>query len=437
MRIAFIGCGHVFDYYMSTMWAHPELEICGVFDINESRTNIVGKHYDLHVYQNIETLLNDSRVQIVINLTNIGAHYEITKQALEADKHVYSEKPLTTEVQYTKELFSIAKSRRLVFSGAPCNIFSDSVNTMWKAIIDGAIGKPALVYAELDDSPLHVYDNENSQGPTGAPWPYVEELEQGCTFEHIGYHLVWICAIFGPVTSVTAFSKLLIENKTDTPLSPSDTPDYSVGCLNFANGVTVRITCSIVAPRDHRMRIIGNEGEILADSYSHYQAPVFLERYSKVSLNARKARTLRNQPWLGSLFGVGGNKVKLIRNWKSKAIESAQGNHHSIKQKFISWLRRRETHSQDKMLGIAEMAKSIKQNKPQFLSPDFLMHINEITLIVQRAGSKGTTRVPTTTFKPLTPPQNIIKYDYNYLNEYRLSVLERILEGVVEFFHKK
>ena len=436
MKIAFIGCGHVFDYYMSTMWAHSELEICGVFDINKTRANTVGKHYHLHVYPDVETLLNDSKIQIVVNLTNIGAHYEMTKQALEADKHVYSEKPLTTEIQHTRELFNLAKSRGLVFSGAPCNIYSDSVNTMWKAVIDGAIGKPVLVYAELDDSPLHVYNNENSKGPTGAPWPYVEELEQGCTFEHIGYHLVWICAMFGPVTSVTAFSKVLIENKTNTPLSPADTPDYSVGCLNFANGVTARITCSIVAPRDHRLRIIGEEGEILADSYSHYQAPVFLERYSKVSLNARKARTLRNQPWFGRLFGVGGNRIKLVRSWKSKAIESEQGNRHSIKQRFISWLRRRETHAQDKMLGIAEMAKSIKQNKPQLLTPEFLMHINELTLLVQRAGSKGISTIPTTSFKPLNPPPDIENYPYNYLNKYRLSWAEKILEGVVDFLHK-
>ena len=33
MKIAFVGCGFVFDIYMRTRWAHPELEICGVFDI--------------------------------------------------------------------------------------------------------------------------------------------------------------------------------------------------------------------------------------------------------------------------------------------------------------------------------------------------------------------------------------------------------------------
>src|SRR5262249_1287295 len=160
------------------------------------------------------------------------------------------------------------------------------------------------------------------QSPTGAPWPYVEEFQEGCTFEHVAYHLVWICAMFGPATSVTAFSKSLVPHKTEAPLSPADTPDFSVPCLDFANGVPPRITCSFVAPRDHRLRIIGEEGEICADSYCHDQSPVRLERFSKVSLNARKAYTVRIQPLIGRLFGVGGHRLPLVRHWKSHAVEA-------------------------------------------------------------------------------------------------------------------
>lgn len=229
MKIAFVGCGFVFDIYMRTMWAHPELEVCGIFDIDTPRANTVGQHYGFHVYPDYEVLLADPVVEIVINLTSIGAHYEVTRRALEAGKHVYSEKPLTTEVDQSRELFALAEARGLVFTGAPCNVYSDAVSTLWKAVRDGAIGKPVLVYAELDDSPAHLMNLEKVQSPTGAPWPYIEEFQEGCTFEHVGYHLVWMCAMFGPAASVTAFSKVVIEHKTDTPLSPPDTPDFSVG----------------------------------------------------------------------------------------------------------------------------------------------------------------------------------------------------------------
>jgi predicted dehydrogenase len=438
MKIAFVGCGYVFDTYMRTKWAHPELELCGLFDIDTARLNTVSRHYGFKIYPSYEAVLADPAVEIIVNLTSIRSHYDITKRALLAGKHVYSEKPLTTDFEQTRELFALAQARGLVLTGAPCNLYCDAVSTMWKAVRDGAIGKPALVYAELDDNPAHLMRLETVEGPTGAAFPYVEEFQEGCTVEHVGYHLVWICAMFGPAASVTAFSKNLIERKTDTLLSPADTPDFSVACLNFANGVAARITCSWVAPRDHRLRIIGDKGEICADNSSFDQSPVRLERFSRVSLTARKAHTLRTQPLLGRIFGIGGRRVPLVRRWKSHAVERERGVGHSLKHKVIAWLRRLEKiNAQDKLLGIAEMVRALREGRPQPMTPDFLMHLNELTLLIHRAGPEGITTKPTTSFEAIEPLPDVIVGPRDYRTSYRSRSLERLLLGTVERGHKR
>ena len=61
---------------------------------------------------------------------------------------------------------------------------------------------------------------------------------------------------------------MTIPDKTDRALSPPDTPDFSIACLDFVSGVVGRVTCSIAAPYDHRMRIIGNRGMVHADNVS-------------------------------------------------------------------------------------------------------------------------------------------------------------------------
>lgn len=436
MKIAFVGCGYVFDIYMRTRWAHPELDIRGVYDIDTARSAIVSQHYGFKVYQNYEALLTDPEVAIVINLTSIHSHYDVIKRALNAGKHVYSEKPLTTNLAQTKELFALAKTRGLILTGAPCNLYTDSITTMWKAIRDGAIGKPVLVYAELDDNPAHLMQLEKVQSPLGAPFPYAEELQEGCTVEHIGYHLVWLCAMFGPALSVTAFSKCLVEQKTTAILNPADTPDLSVACLTFANGLAARITCSWVAPRDHSFRIIGEEGEISADNIFHDQAPVYLERFSRVSLTARKSFTVRNQPLLGGLFNIGGRRLNLLRRWKSHAVEAEKGVGYSFKHKLVSWLRRREIYAQDKLLGIAEMARAMQERKPQPMPPDFLIHINELTLKIHRSNSHGITLTPETTFKPVSHPDFIADAP-DYRTSYQPRLLERMFAGIVEVMHKR
>jgi predicted dehydrogenase len=436
MKIAFVGCGYVFDIYMRTRWAHHELDIRGVYDIDTARSAVVSQHYGFKVYQNYEALLADSEVAIVINLTSIHSHYDVIKRALKAGKHVYSEKPLTTDIAQTKELFALAKAKGLILTGAPCNLYSDSITTMWKAIRDGAIGKPVLVYAELDDNPAHLMQLEKIQSPIGAPFPYTEELQEGCTVEHIGYHLVWLCAFFGPALSVTAFSKCLIKQKTKTPLNPADTPDLSVACLTFANGLAARITCSWVAPRDHSFRIIGEEGEISADNVFHDQTPVYLERFSRVSLTARKSHTVRNQPLLGALFNLGGRRLNLLRRWKSHAVEAEKGVGYSFKHKLVSWLRRKEIYAQDKLLGIAEMARAIQEMRPQPMAPDFLMHINELTLKIHQSNAHGATFKPDTTFKPFVQP-DFIGEAPDYRASYQLRLLERMLTGIIEVMHKR
>ena len=437
MKIAYVGCGYVFDIYMRSSWAHPELEVCGIFDVDTARLNTVARHYGFHAYPSYEALLADPAVEIVVNLTSIRSHYDAIKRALEAGKHVYSEKPLTTDLDQTRELFALAQARGLVLTGAPCNLYCDAVSTMWKAVRDGAIGKPVLVYAELDDNPAHLMKIEKVQSPTGAPFPFVEEFQEGCTVEHVGYHLVWICAMFGPAASVTGFSKALIEHKTDTPLSPADTPDFSVGCLNFANGVAARITCSWVAPRDHRLRIIGEKGEICADNAFHDQAPVHLERFSGVSLSARKSYTIRSQPLIGRIFGIGGRRLPLVRRWKSHAVEAERGVGRSLKHKLVSWLRRREIYAQDKLLGIAEMVRAIREDRTQPMPPDFLIHLNELTLLIQRSGPGGIATKPTTSFKPIEPLPDVVDSPHDYRTSYRPRIFERVLVGILETLHKR
>jgi predicted dehydrogenase len=436
-NIAIIGCGYVFDHYMTTAGAHPELNIRGVHDMVRERADIVAKHYGLDVYPDFETLAADPDVQLVLNLTSIEAHYEITKKLLEAGKHVYCEKPLTTELAETRALFDLARELGLVLSSAPCNLFSDTVQTMWKALRDGAIGRPLLVYAEFDDNPIYLMKPESWRSRTGAPWPYLHEYEQGCTFEHVGYHLVWICALLGPAQSVTAFSSVVVPHKTDQHLEPADTPDFSVACVHFASGAVARITCSIAAPADHRMRVIGDEGELNSDTYRHYQSPVYLERFSALSLNARKARSVRTQPLLGRPLGVGGRRVPLIAHWKSHSTKQNHlGGRRSFVHRLIDAIKRKEVGAQDKMLGVAETARSIRNSRPCPLSPDFIMHINELTLAIQRAGSNsGAVRLQTS-FEPLQPMEETLASRHDYKTSWKPGFLARRMEKTIDRLHR-
>lgn len=438
MKIGVIGCGYVFDHYMSTWNRHPGLILKGVSDIDSARRNTVAQAYGIKAYETNDDLLNDDEITIVANFTSIENHYDVTRQALLAGKHVYSEKPLTPNLEQARELFALADERGLRLSCAPSNAMSDTTQTMWKAVRDGAVGDVRIVYAEFDDNVIYKMHPETWASRTGAPWPYIHEYEQGCTFEHVGYHLTWLCSIFGPVESVTAFSKVALPDKTTEPLNPADTPDFSVACLNFRSGVVARVTCSIGVPYDHRMRIIGNIGMLTADTYRHYQCPVHLERFSQLTLNARKSRTVRTNSLVQWLFGVGGRRLQLLRN----PPPGAGGRDTLPKVKWWSpvsvlhHLKRSELGQQDKTIGIAELADAITSNRPSFPPHDFTLHLTELTIAIQNSGIDSKTIKLETSFSPVSPRPETLASTINYANLTQSSKLTRMIDEFLVRMHR-
>ena len=421
LKIGVIGCGYVFDHYMTTLKQHPGIEIAGVYDRDTSRASQVAEYYRINVYPDADALLSDESVSIVANFTSIESHVEVSRAALRAGKHVYSEKPVATTLKEATELVELAQEHGLRFAAAPSNALSATVQTLWKAVEDGAVGDVRMVYAEFDDNPVYLLKPENWRSRSGAPWPYLHEYEMGCTWEHIGYHLTWMCSIFGPVRSVTAFSKATLPDKTDKQLTPDDTPDFSVATLDFASGVVGRITCSIAAPTDHRMRIFGNKGLLEADSYRDYRSPVRLEPFSDVPLKARNLRIVRDSTLLQWFTGVGGAKVPLVDTAPPGGTEPVRprGNF------FTRW-KAAQRGQQDKAIGLAELADAIETDRPHFPDAAFHLHVTEVTLAVQAAGPDGSSKVMQTTFDRPSLPERSRKAAPDYSKIKPVALAERL-----------
>jgi predicted dehydrogenase len=432
MKIGVIGCGYVFDHYMTTLVKHPRLDIAGVTDRNAERAAAVGACYGLHVYDSVDDILADDSIGIIANFTSIESHNAISTAALKAGKHVYSEKPLVTDMKQACALAKLAADKGLRLSCAPSNALSATVQTLWKAVDDGAVGDVRIVYAEFDDNPVYLLQPETWRSRSGAPWPYLHEYEMGCTWEHVGYHLTWMCAIFGPVRAVTAFSKATLPDKTDQPLDPADTPDFSVAALDFASGVVGRITCSIAAPTDHRMRIIGNRGVVSADTYRDYTCPVYLEAFTNLSLKARNARSVRANSLLRALFSVGGRRIPLAETPPPGAasINRMNGSPFSPKD-WLKRLRRAQLGQQDKCIGLAELADAIETDRAHFPSADFTLHLTELTLAIQGAGPDGTRQILTTTFDPLPLPARTAAAAPDYTGWARPAPIPRMIGAVL------
>lgn len=370
-NVAIIGCGYIANQYMSSIIENYDyLNLIGICDKNEEVAKKHSNYFNLKTYPSLTDVLDDKRVDIVVNLTEPENHFEITKSCLEAGKHVYSEKPIGINLTEVKRLFQIAERNHVQLSGAPCTVLSETAQTIWKGIKEKKIGDVKLVYAEIDDGPLHVL-TPMINNKLGIPWPHKKEFHTGCTFEHAAYYLSWLTAFFGPAKRIIPFSTILLPEKDiGGEKLQIHTPDFSCACIEFESGVIARLTNSILAPLNHSLKIIGDEGVITTNECWNYYAPCYLQKYISKDANTYLKAFSKRIKLLSWILGLGRKKLKLVRE-------------KSLKSKILS--NPLKVYHHDFGRGVAEMALSINEKRKNFISPDYLIHVNEMVFAIQNA----------------------------------------------------
>jgi hypothetical protein len=126
--------------------------------------------------------------------------------------------------------------------------------------------------------------------------------------------------------------------------------------------------------------------------------------------------SVRTNSLLQAIFGIRGQRVPfdvpssiLARMWAD-----IRSRHRTPLRALIKAIKSREVFLMDYFRGVASMAAAIEGRGPLPLSPDFLMHVTELTLAIQAAGTERPTYVPKTTFKRLTPPQKTGAAQYSW-----------------------
>ena len=376
MNIAIVGCGYVADMYMQTLPLHPTLRLVGVFDRDPERLAAFAAFHEVRPFETLQLLLDDSAVELVVNLTNPASHYVVSRQALEARRHVYSEKPLATTLADAAALVKLAEESGCALAAAPCNHLSEAVANLRRTLQSGRIGRPLLAYAEMDDGMIPGLDYPVWRSISGAAWPARDEFEVGCTMEHAGYQIAPLVELFGPVRRVTAMSACLMPEKGSDVGVTILSPDFSVGILEFDNDVRARLTCSILAPGDRSLRLVGTSGVATLSDVWEYDSPV---RHSGTGMGVRPRVLRKIEKRLSRLFPglMLGSRVKDPSN---RQVTRTQGG-----------------HRMDFARGIAQLAAQVEQGLPTRVSAALALHITEVTLALQDAG-RHSSRTMSNTF---------------------------------------
>jgi len=276
LGIGIVGTGNIAGGYAKDALTHPEIRLVAATDLDPDRATAFAATNGIRAHASLDDLLADDEVDIVINLTVHHAHYEVTKQALEAGKHVYSEKPLALRSSEARELVTLATSRGLRLGCSPSTFLGEAQQTAATVIRSGRLGPVRAVYAEVNWGRIETWH------PAPAPF-----YDVGVLVDVGVYPLTLVTTMLGPARSVRAWGWSLLPERTTLDGTPFriGSPDLIVAAVELESGAVLRLTASFYVGRPARqiggIEFHGDAGSLALGNFQDFDTTVEVGAFGK------------------------------------------------------------------------------------------------------------------------------------------------------------
>ncbi len=231
VKTAIIGCGAISDAYLSTMiHKFKILDVVGCCDRNPEKAQAKAQKYGIQALS-LEELLTDTSIEIVVNLTQPTAHYEVNKQLLQAGKHFYTEKVLAVELEQAAELVELADQKDLYLGVAPDTFLGSAIQTARYVVDSGMLGEITSCTCALTRDSEILY----------RAFPFTTKPGGGFGFDVGIYYITALLSILGPVKEVSGIVRTRRPERQDYSLEHFGETFRAEGEKSHGGHATVRV----------------------------------------------------------------------------------------------------------------------------------------------------------------------------------------------------
>jgi scyllo-inositol 2-dehydrogenase (NADP+) len=225
----------------------PGLRLYGIATSRPEAREQIRLRPGVKIFDRFETVLDDPQVDLVVLATPNDLHAPHAVQALEAGKHVVTDKPMCLTLEEADRM--IAASRR---GGRLLSVFQNrrwdgDFLTVRKVLEEGLIGDPVLI--------------EMFWGQHGRPRGWRgERAHGGGKFIDLGAHLIDQALQLVPAPVARVYSRF------HRGCWETDVEDHAHTVISFANGVDVHLGTSSLARRPKpRWYVVGSRGVLVKE----------------------------------------------------------------------------------------------------------------------------------------------------------------------------
>jgi len=258
--VGLVGCGVIARNYVRGAAGFETFDLVACADLDTATAEAFAVEHGLRACS-VDALVEDPRLDAILNLTPPVAHAAITRSALAHGKHVYSEKPLATSVAAARDLVAEAAARELRLGCAPDTFLGSAYETGRELIERGAIGEPLGATATLlAGGPDSWHPNADAFYRDGG----------GPMLDLGPYQLTAVASLLGSYTAATGFAGTPTPNR-ELGVGPRagerfsvDVPTHVAALLRLESGAVLTMTVSFEAVEQYESALIvhGSEGTL-------------------------------------------------------------------------------------------------------------------------------------------------------------------------------
>jgi predicted dehydrogenase len=212
-------------------------------------------------YHDDKTMAANPQVEAVAVVVRVPAHYELTKNAIEAGKHVYCEWPLGANLKETEELAALAREKKVHTMVGLQRRASPVYLRLAELVAEGYVGKVLAVN-------LNQIGGGVLSRPSDRTWQKDVELGANTLTIGFGHAIDALCMVAGEITEVSGIVGTQVPKwyETDTQQYVDVTsPDNILMTGRLEDGAMVNAYVSVQPYHGsgYRMEIYGEEGTLV------------------------------------------------------------------------------------------------------------------------------------------------------------------------------
>jgi predicted dehydrogenase len=193
--VGVIGAGNISKQYLDNLTTFPDLKVHVIADLFEEAAEARAREYGIAEWGGVEKALHHPDVEIIVNLTIPAAHVEVATAAVNAGKHVWTEKPFSLDRESGLGLLKTADSAGIRLGCAPDTFLGAGLQTALRLIQRGEIGTPLAAMTTFQTP------GPESWHPNPA---FLFQYGAGPLFDMGPYYLTTLVQAFGSIRKVAA-----------------------------------------------------------------------------------------------------------------------------------------------------------------------------------------------------------------------------------------